>query len=404
MLFARGDRKQQYNGTGNSSTTTLQATGTLKQGTKTVPIPALASAGYVLVGNPYMSVIDMERVYSDNATVIDPIIYIWDANSDGNSFKQGGYRTVTRNAGTGEWTVTGGGANPQYIESHAAFFVRPTAAGGTLQIKESHKVSGTPGIAPHGSDAQKTPRLFVNLEVTDTANRRLVDGAVVFFDAPYKEGLGDVVDIVSMANITAGAVGLKQSGLRLAMEGRPWPGDSLQRSIPVDMRNLGNDAYVLRLIGESLTKDGFQAWLKDYHLKTETVLKLDGELLYPFRRTGDAGIDSSRFEIVYRITPRAAGATLTPDDATEAPRATIFPNPSKTAEVKLSLRAMAPGTYTAQVMDIQGREVAKVNISHQTMNGEYQILKTNRLSPGQYIVRLIDADKQLKETLRMMVE
>jgi hypothetical protein len=376
----------------------------LKQGTKTVPIPALASAGYVLVGNPYMSVIDMEQVYNDNATVIDPVIYIWDANSDGNSFKQGGYRTVTRNAGTGEWTVTGGGANPQYIESHAAFFVRPTAAGGTLQIKESHKVSGTPGIAPHGSDAQKTPRLFVNLEVTDTANRRLVDGAVVFFDASFKEGLGDAVDIVSLANITSGAMGLKQSGLRLAMEGRPWPMDSLQRSVAVDMRNLGDDAYMLRLIGSSLAKDGFRAWLRDRHMKTETEVKMDGEILYPFRRTGNAGIDSSRFEIVYRITPRAAGATLTPDDATETPRATIFPNPSKTAEVKLSLRAMSPGAYTVQVLDMTGRLVATSMLEHRSVNGEYRVLQGRLLSPGQYLVRLIDADKQLKETLRMMVE
>jgi hypothetical protein len=403
MLFSRGDRRQNYHGTGNSSTTKLQATGTLKQGTKPVTIPALASAGYVLVGNPYMAVIDMDLVYNDNLTIIDPIVYVWDANTDGNSFKQGGYRTITR-TGPGAWTTTGGGSNPQYIESHAAFFVRPTAAGGTLQIKESHKVTGTPGIAPHGTDGNNPSRLFVNLEVTDTANRRLVDGAVVFFDAPYKEGLGDAVDIASMSNITAGAVGLKQSGMRLAMEGRPWPVDSLQRSIPVDMRNLGDDPYVLRLIGESLTKDGFRAWLKDRHLKTETELKVDGELLYPFRRTGDAGIDSGRFEIVYRTTPKSTGGTVTPDDASETPSVKLFPNPSKTGDVKLSLRAMAPGAYTVQVLDMTGREVATGAISHETMNGEYRVLKGKRLSPGQYIIRLIDANKQPKETLSMVVE
>jgi hypothetical protein len=51
-----------------------------------------------------------------------------------------------------------------------------------------------------------------------------------------------------------------------------------------------------------------------------------------------------------------------------------------------------------------GREVATGAISHQTMNGEYRMPKGKRLSPGQYIIRLIDADKQPKETLRMVVE
>ena len=403
MIFARGDRQQQYNGTGNASTTTLQVTGSLKQGTKSVTIPALADAGYVLVGNPYMSVIDMEQVYIDNADIIEPIVYVWDANTDGNAYKQGGYRTITR-TGPGAWTITGGATNPQYIESHTAFFVRPTAAGGTLQIKESHKVNGTPGIAPHGSAANSLSKIFVNLEVTDTANRRLVDGAVVFFDASYKDGMGDALDIMSMSNITAGAVGLKQSGMRLSMEARPWPADSLQRSIPLDMRNLGNDSYILRLMGESMKKEGFRVWMRDRHLNTETELKLDEATLYPFRRTGDVGIDSGRFEIIYRMAKTSTSGTLTPDDVTETPSVKLYPNPARASDIRLSLRAITPGTYTIQVLDLSGRLVAVKSIEHGSSSGEYPVIAGLQLSRGQYILRLMDADKQLKETLWMMVE
>ena len=114
MLFARGDRGQQYNVTGNSSPTVWQATGELKQGTIKVTIPALSSAGFVLVGNPYMAVLDLEQVILDNTGVIDNTVYIWDANIDGNSFKQGAYRAVTR-TGASNWTATGAGANPQYL-------------------------------------------------------------------------------------------------------------------------------------------------------------------------------------------------------------------------------------------------------------------------------------------------
>jgi hypothetical protein len=331
------------------------------------------------------------------------VIYIWDANTDGNVYKQGGYRAVTR-TGPGAWTITGGASNPQYIESHTAFFVRPTATGGSLQIKESHKVNGTPGVAPHGSSGNNLSKIFVNLEVTDTAKRRLVDGAVVFFDAQYKDGMGDALDIVSISNITAGALGLKQSGMRLSMEGRPSPEDTLQRTIPLDMRNLGDDAYVLRLMPESLKKDGFRVWLKDRHLNTATELKTEGENLYPFRRTGDVGIDSARFEIVYRMTKTSTLGTLTPEDATETPSAKLYPNPARASDIKLSLHAMAPGSYRVQILDLSGRLVAVMSLEHGSAHGEYPVMAGIRLSRGQYIVRLMDADNQLKETLRMMVE
>jgi hypothetical protein len=51
-----------------------------------------------------------------------------------------------------------------------------------------------------------------------------------------------------------------------------------------------------------------------------------------------------------------------------------------------------------------GRLVATSTLEHRSVNGEYRVLSGRLLSQGQYLVRVIDADKQLKETLRMMVE
>jgi hypothetical protein len=125
---------------------------------------------------------------------------------------------------------------------------------------------------------------------------------------------------------------------------------------------------------------------------------------YPFKLTGNAATDSTRFEIVYQRTSGSTSGTVTPDDASETPSVRLFPNPSKTGDVKLSLRAMTPGSYTVQVLDMTGRLVATSMLEHLSVNGEYRVLQGRLLSPGQYILRLIDADKQLKETLRMMVE
>jgi hypothetical protein len=246
-------------------------------------------------------------------------------------------------------------------------------------------------------------RLFINLEVTDTANRRLVDGAVTFFDTNYKDGLGDAVDIAPMTNLTAGSITLRQSGVRLSMEGRPWPADSAARTIPVDMRNLGDDAYVLRILPTNMSKEGFTAWLKDRHLNKETSLKTDDETLYPFRRTGDLGIDSSRFEIVYRLSKPANAGTLTPDDAAGEIAPRLYPNPAKSADVKLSLGSLAPGRYEVQVLDISGRSVMTRSIEHLSSTGAYQILKGQKLATGQYLIRLSLEGKVL-ETLQFINE
>ena len=391
MLFARGDRQRQYNGTVNASTTTLQATGALKQGTQTITIPPQASAGYALVGNPYMAVLDMEKVYNDNAGIIGNTIYLWDANSDGNVFKQGGYRTITR-TGPGSWAATGAGSNPQYLESGTAFFVQPSVSGGSLLIKESHKVSGTPGIAPHGLLTGDPSRLFLNLEVTDTSSRRLVDGAVVFFNGKYHDGPGDDVDIEAMSNISAGSISIRQLGKRLAMEGREWPKDTTARSIPIDMRNLGDDAYVLRIIPALMEKEGFTAFLKDHHLRSETALNAVDEIVYPFRRTGDMRIDTGRFEIVYRLAKAIESGAVVPDDASLPAGMKLYPNPSRSVDVKLSLGVLAPGKYLVRILDMTGKIVGSQTLDHRMPNETYAPLRGMKLPSGRYIVNIVSAE------------
>jgi hypothetical protein len=401
-VFDRGDRKQLYTVSSAVSTTTLQATGTLKQGDQSVTIPALASAGYVLVGNPYMSLLDMEAVYADaeNLNIIEPVVYLWDANIDG-SFKQGGYRTITR-TGTDAWTSTGAGAYPQYIESGVAFFVNPKN-GGTLKIKESHKVSGTPGIQPLGTSENGLARLFVNLEVKDTGDsRRLVDGVVAFFDDRYKVSLEDAVDIRSMSNMGAVPMGWRQAGERLAMQGRPWPVDSTLMSMELDTRSLGTSAYLLRLKSDGLKREGFTAWLKDGYLKQQVALDLEGETLYEFRRTGDAGVDSGRFEILYR--KMATAATASPEPASDMRGGIrLYPNPSKYGDVRLSLRGMPAGAYHVQVMDVLGRVLGNDKLQHPEGGGSYRLPKWGKPSTGRYVVRVTNQDGQA-HTLQLIVE
>jgi hypothetical protein len=232
----------------------------------------------------------------------------------------------------------------------------------------------------------------------------LVDGAVAFFDINYKDGLGDAVDIAPMTNLTAGSITLRQSGVRLSMEGRSWPADSSARIVPVDMRNLGDDAYVLRILPTNMNKEGFTAWLKDRHLNQETSIKLDEEILYSFRRTGDPGIDSSRFEIVYRLSKPTNAGTLTSDDAAGEMAPRLYPNPAKSADVKLSLGSLAPGRYEVEVLDMSGRLVLKKTIDHQSLIVVHSIFGKVKPASGLYTIIVTEPKNQLKETLRLVVE
>jgi hypothetical protein len=248
--------------------------------------------------------------------------------------------------------------------------------------------------------------MYVRLERTDAKGKRqLIDGVMADFHTSFKETLTDMSDREKLRNgISRGALWIPRDGKLLSGEGLPWPKD-VKRSIPLSMSGIGDQTLLVHINPSGMRDRYVAAWLKDKVLKREIEINMSQPFDYDFIGTGRSDWDSTRFEIVYVEAGRpGAGVTLEPDDAAEKPSVKLYPNPSKTAEVKLSLRAMAPGFYTVQVLDMTGRLVATSMLEHRSVNGEYRVLQGRLLSPGQYIVRLIDADKQPKETLRMMVE
>ncbi|MFN7280286.1 MAG: hypothetical protein ACK5VH_09010, partial [bacterium] len=71
--------------------------------------------------------------------------------------------------------------------------------------------------------------------------------------------------------------------------------------------------------------------------------------------------------------------------------------------VKLSMGSLAPGRYEVQVLDISGRSVMTRSIEHLSSTGSYRILKGQKLSTGQYLIRLSLEGKVL-ETLQFINE
>jgi hypothetical protein len=409
MVYVRGDRKLTFPSTNSAAATTFRSTGALKTGNQPVNVATPSTSKYTLVGNPYMSALDLSLLHADNSSVINPNFWIWDANLAGTQ-KQGGFVNVFKSGST--WvTNTGTYTNPERLESGVAFFVEPVtglASATDITIRETHKSSGvTAGMVPFATlPADDHGRMFVRLETADSIGRRqVIDGVMVDFHQSFRPSLGDMSDRDKMRNtISQGALWLNTEQHVLSSEGLPWP-DTTSRSLHIYQAAASGRQMILKIDPRGLEKINMKAWLKDHHLGTESVIDMSKGLDYVFTGTGSASLDSTRFEIVYveggRLT---SGGTLTPEDAQENPSVRLHPNPGKSSAVKLVLRAIPSGSYTVQVLDMTGRLVATSILEHTSINGEYRVLQGTRLSPGQYILRLLDAYKQIKETLRMMVE
>jgi sugar lactone lactonase YvrE len=409
MVFARGDRKLDFPSTTSSGATTFRSTGSLKTGPQTVSVAPASTSKYTLVGNPYMSVLNLDAFYTTNSAVINPSFWIWDANISGIQ-KQGGYINVYK-SGTQWVTNTGTYVNPELLESGMAFFVEPVSSlpsATNISILESHKSNAaSAGLSPFSTDKPDDHgRMYVRLERSDAkGQRQIIDGVMADFHTSQKVALTDMSDREKLRNgISRGALWIPRDGKLLSGEGLPWPTE-VKRSIPLSMSGVGDQTLLVHINPTGMRDRYVAAWLKDNILKREIEINMSQPTDYDFIGTGRSDWDSTRFEIVYVEAGRpGTGVTLEPDEVAETPSVKLYPNPSKTAEVKLSLRAMAPGAYTVQVLDMTGRLVATSTLEHRSVNGEYRVLSGRLLSQGQYLVRLIDADKQLKETLRMMVE
>jgi hypothetical protein len=248
-------------------------------------------------------------------------------------------------------------------------------------------------------------RMYVRLERADDKGRRqIIDGVMADFHSSFKETLMDMSDREKLRNgISRGALWIPREGKILSGEGLPWPKD-VKRSIPLSMSGVGDQTLLVHINPTGMRDRYVKAWLKDNVLKREIEINMSQPTDYDFIGTGRADWDSTRFEIVYVEAGRpGTGVTLEPDDAAETPSVKLYPNPSKTAEVKLSLRAMAPGMYTVQVLDMTGRLVATSTLEHRSVNGEYRVLQGRLLSPGKYLLRL-SLEGRLVQTLQLIHE
>ena len=293
FLYIRGDRSLTVTGQSNSSSsTTLRTNGTIFTGDQLNNVGANA---FALIPNLYPSAINFTGLTRTGG--VNNLFYIWDSKKlNGSSL--GMYQTFS-NTNSFNCMISGGsytlGQPNTTIESGQSFFVTSGALG-TITLKESAKISGTPGVlgfrpTPSAIKAKIDSRLL-------NSNDEMLDANAVVFDAAYDKAVS-TEDAPKLGNPGANFA-LETDSRLLAIEGTSPVKEN--DAIQFRMWNLAKGNYTLEFAVSNLNiAEGLTAQLEDSYLKTSTAITTNGNTKVKFTVDANAGSSSAnRFRIVFR--------------------------------------------------------------------------------------------------------
>ena len=311
MLFVRGDRSVQT----GAGATTLRATGTLNQTSKSITVDR--TAGFAVGGNPFASNIDWFKVYQHNSTFVQDKFLVWSSKLG----TYGAYVLVQGNT-TGTYTVTPQNLgtttpdnNARFIPSGAGFFVYPQTGTGTstISIVEDDKAaSSAVNPDPFRLSPETDRKLYVNLNQRDNdTSAVLADGVMARFDVTY-DSIVNEDDAQKITNFNENLSILHSGNTDLMVEARPEirKTDTLQ----LKLWNVTQRAYQLQMKGDNFASAvGVHAFLEDAYLQTKKEINLAGDITtVNFDVNSDAAsYASDRFRIVFQNDAAVLPVTLT---------------------------------------------------------------------------------------------
>lgn len=289
-IFVRGDRSIPSSSNASlKSTTTLEAKGTLQQGTQTFNTDSLAANAFYLVGNPYASAVDFDKVVSQS-TNIAPKFYMWNSGLA----DVGAYITCSWNGSSYIQCPQTIPNQPNIIQSGEAFFVNTLNAGiskvvFTEQCKASNATTTVMGAANHQTDL-----IAINLYKLDSTKRILLDGVVKMYGDNFKDTIG-VEDAVKFSNIDEN-IGILSYKKILAIEGRKYL--TINDTIQLNMTNLKQANYQIEIMPKGMDATIANMLLIDRYTNTKIPVATSFNTQYNFTVNTDSGsFAKNRFSI-----------------------------------------------------------------------------------------------------------
>ncbi|WP_345237333.1 IPT/TIG domain-containing protein [Hymenobacter saemangeumensis] len=313
-----------------------------------------ADAGWVLVGNPFPSPIDLSVTGSQLRINLDAANYVFESTSQ----YGGQYRAYVNGIGGNSLLAAGQG-----------FFVRMTTPG------QNSGISFTSGVRVTTFATQATfrrtaadSRPQLQLSLSAAAN---TDVLHVYAEAGATPGVDAQYDAVKMANPSGLNLATVAGGEELAIQGLPalTSGTTLPLTVQVPAAGLVSFAATLANLPAGLT-----AYLTD--AATGTRQDLGTTPRYSFL-AAQAGTLSGRFALVFGPANGVLGTA-----SAQAAALALYPNPARTA-VTLSLPATAQARPVL-VLDALGRQVGASLLPSKATS---TLLDLRELPAGIYTVR-----------------
>lgn len=286
MAYMRSNRS------GSLSSTVIRTSGALKSGTQ--PLITVPANTFIPVGNPYAAPINVTKI---NAVGLQEVFYIWDPKLGG-SYGLGAYQSLIK-VGANYAIFPGGGSyGPQLtptnmIESGQAFFVKGSNTGGSLQIEERSKGTGTNMVFRGTMENSPTIRASLLVPTADTA--LMVDATMVNFDDDYSEGIDDD-DIQKIGNNNEN-VCIVANGNYLMAERKTMYTDI--DTIQLFMGGVRVQNYQWQLNLDHMEATGRLVTLVDRYTNNEILLDMNEPTTYDFNIINVPGsYASNRFYLV----------------------------------------------------------------------------------------------------------
>jgi hypothetical protein len=341
----------------------------------------VSTGGDNLVGNPYTSAIDWDRVITDpDNSDLEGTIYVWDQNA-----AYAGNNSVDDYL---EYNITGGASNTTTgkIGTAQGFFIRVTAAS-TLKFKPTHQIVADNTVFYRGSNTvisedKKTGRSWLELRRDNNYSPILIGflkGATNEFDRLYDSPYNE-------KNTIFGFYSFNDEDKKSSIQGLPLLTDyakTIRLGYVVDTPG----ELTIRITEEHINSE-YLIYLEDIEQGTFTNLR---EQDYTFSVT-TAGENNDRFKIHYTQSLHL-NKDLLPAESDYH----IFVDGVKDIRVLLRGDLSSSSVKSIQVYDIQGRKVSSFEQEANARN----TLNIANLNTGLYIVnvQLYNSDRTLSKKI-----
>lgn len=305
FIFVRGDRTPGNTIYGNMNATRINSIGSLQTGKQTFTTSSVGGQ-YTLVGNPYASPVDFNKVSRNNLV---KRMYVWDPSLN----QVGGYVMLDdiNNDGVFVKSVEGS-SQTKDIQSSQAFFVQTIMNGSASIVFEENDKSDVNNRAifrpTTAGSSVGAGQIIATLNLLNSdKSTTLADGAIVEFDDLYDAAV-NLDDAIKFTNSNENLI-IVRNNVSLAAERRPALG--FNDTVYLKLTTTTQRAYQFVFEATGLEQPGMIGFLEDSYLKTSTMVNLSGTTTINFAINAiAASASSNRFRIVFKLSMNVLPVTI----------------------------------------------------------------------------------------------